>query len=64
MVGLELFGEDLGGGEPLGRVGLGEDEGQSLVDDRGQLLWQVPLEVAPLVQVRSAAPLRRRRTPS
>ena len=26
MVGLELFGQSLGGGQPLGRVGLGEDE--------------------------------------
>ena len=51
MVGLELFGQALGGGQPLGRVGLGEDEGQSLVGDPGQLLGQVTLYVSTLVDL-------------
>ncbi len=32
MISLELFGRPLGGGQPLGRVGLGEDDGETLVD--------------------------------
>ena len=51
MVSLEIFGQPLGGGQTLGRVGLGEDEGQALVGDPGQLLGQVILYVSTLVQL-------------
>ena len=51
MVGLELFGESLGGGQPLGRVGLSEDQRQSLVGDPGQVLGQVSFNIATLVQL-------------
>src|ERR1019366_6256319 len=42
MVGLEFFGQSLGGGQPLGRVGLGEDEGQALVGDPASSLGRCP----------------------
>jgi hypothetical protein len=48
---------------PLGRVGLGEDASQSLVEDPGQLPGQVTLYVSTLCAERTSAPGRRRRTP-
>ena len=45
MVGLELLGQRPGRSQALGRVGLGEDDSESLVDDPGQILGQVPLDI-------------------
>ena len=53
MVVVELFGEALGGRQALGRVGLGEDQGQAAVDGAGQLLGQVgPSRLRRLCRVR------------
>ena len=49
-LGLELFGQSPRRVEFLGRIGLGEDEGQALVDGAGQLLGQVTGLISALVQ--------------
>jgi hypothetical protein len=56
VVGLEFFGQSLGGRQSLGRVRLGEDEGQPFVGDLGQLLGQMPLYVPPLMGVMEMSP--------
>ena len=65
MIGLELVGQCAWRrSRPLVGVGLGEDEGQALVDGAGQLLGQMAGHIAALVQGAALHHGLRRRRPS